>query len=354
MIEIADIRRIYSKLGDDESRSIYESRLLYSLTGNDDALRPMIDEVRNRVISNQAFAKLYEKLMTMTDDVYIYGCGVYGKLLFELMPDVRWKGFIDASADGKRDMNGIPILLPETICGRQDVVVAVSSDAFRNAMMAKLKEIGIPESNIIDGTIVYGLTEGKQYFDLEEIDYHRIRSFIDGGSYDGMTALRLLDVADEVDKIWCFEADSRNLSKIEHKLKNAGSDVSCEIIDKGIWDKTTTISFVGNGSGESYIVESMDKPESTSEMIDVVSIDEVIGERHVDMIKFDIEGSELKGLEGASKLIKAQHPKLAICVYHKPEDIMDIPNYILGLSGDYRLYLRHYSFAPNETVLYAI
>ena len=52
--------------------------------------------------------------------------------------------------------------------------------------------------------------------------------------------------------------------------------------------------------------------------------------------------------------IRNRKPKLAICVYHKAGDILEIPTFILQLRPDYQLYLRHYSFEQSETVLYAI
>ena len=68
----------------------------------------------------------------------------------------------------------------------------------------------------------------------------------------------------------------------------------------------------------------------------------------------DIEGAELEALQGGAKLIKKNHPKLAICVYHKPEDIYTIPQLLLEYNPNYTFYLRHYSLWRSETVLYAI
>ena len=68
----------------------------------------------------------------------------------------------------------------------------------------------------------------------------------------------------------------------------------------------------------------------------------------------DIEGAELKALYGAKNMIQTHRPKLAICVYHKPEDIIEIPAYVLSLCPDYRLYFRHYSTYHAETVMYAV
>lgn len=52
---------------------------------------------------------------------------------------------------------------------------------------------------------------------------------------------------------------------------------------------------------------------------------------------------------------RSRKPKLAICVYHKPEDIITISKLILDFNPAYKLYLRHYSYLDfAESVLYAI
>lgn len=72
------------------------------------------------------------------------------------------------------------------------------------------------------------------------------------------------------------------------------------------------------------------------------------------MIKMDVEGSELESLKGAKRTIQRDKPKLAICIYHKPEDMTEIPMFIKELVPEYRLYVRHHSNSDLETVLYAI
>lgn len=71
-------------------------------------------------------------------------------------------------------------------------------------------------------------------------------------------------------------------------------------------------------------------------------------------IKMDIEGAELEALHGCRDTIIKYRPKLAICVYHKPEDIIEIPSYIHEIVPEYKLYLRHHSKDLSETVLYAL
>ena len=80
----------------------------------------------------------------------------------------------------------------------------------------------------------------------------------------------------------------------------------------------------------------------------------IIKDDKITFLKMDIEGSELKALHGARKIIQRDKPKLAICVYHKPEDIIEIPLYINSLVPEYKFYMRHYGYTPANTVLYAI
>ena len=73
----------------------------------------------------------------------------------------------------------------------------------------------------------------------------------------------------------------------------------------------------------------------------------------VDYIKMDVEGSELAALKGGEQTILRSKPKLAISIYHRPEDFFTIPLWIEGLKCGYRFFLGHYSMHHEETVLYA-
>ena len=88
-----------------------------------------------------------------------------------------------------------------------------------------------------------------------------------------------------------------------------------------------------------------------------ITIDDYVSKNRlhsVDFIIMDIEGSEEKALLGVKETIRKFTPKLAICVYHKPDDFYRIPMAILKINPEYDFYLDHYTIHREETVLYAI
>ena len=46
----------------------------------------------------------------------------------------------------------------------------------------------------------------------------------------------------------------------------------------------------------------------------------------VDFIKVDVEGADLGVLESAAETIRSQRPRLAIACYHRPDDLVAIPD----------------------------
>ena len=90
-----------------------------------------------------------------------------------------------------------------------------------------------------------------------------------------------------------------------------------------------------------------------TEKVPADSIDHVLNGERATFIKMDIEGSEYQALLGAEQTIKKYHPRLAISLYHKPEDVLEIPYLIHKMNPDYRFIIRHYASNMTETVLYA-
>ncbi len=146
-------------------------------------------------------------------------------------------------------------------------------------------------------------------------------------------------------KVYVFEPMSDMFQTIKKNvIKKHFIDV--ELYNNALWNKKEDLLFTEAKAG-SYVTE---KGKS---IVKGISLDEIVKDEKVTYIKMDIEGSELNALKGAENTIRNSKPRLAICIYHKPEDILELPLYILGLVPEYKFYIRHYCSCIWETVLYA-
>ena len=92
---------------------------------------------------------------------------------------------------------------------------------------------------------------------------------------------------------------------------------------------------------------------SGDQEIRVESLDAYLDGRRITFLKADVEGMEMPLLSGAASTIRSHRPKLAICAYHYPPDIIEITHCLKSLVREYRFALRHHSPQLMETVLYA-
>ena len=192
--------------------------------------------------------------------------------------------------------------------------------------------------------LLYAIREDLQYFDVfSPVDDEVV---IDAGAYDGTTAVQFLEWGKgKVKKVYSFEFDPVNAAKCEENLKPYADKVT--LVKKGTWDKDEMTYTNAEGGADSRV------GLTGSTAVYLTSIDNVVKDERVTFIKMDVEGAELKSLEGARNTIIKHHPRLAICVYHKASDLYELPGYILSLVPEYKFLLRHYCSCDFETVLYA-
>jgi hypothetical protein len=96
--------------------------------------------------------------------------------------------------------------------------------------------------------------------------------------------------------------------------------------------------------------------ETPNCQVDITAIDDYVKAHSVvpSFINMDIEGWELEALLGASDTIKQYKPKLAISIYHKAQDYVEIPELVLSLRPDYKVYVRHYTDIYADTIAYFV
>jgi FkbM family methyltransferase len=196
-----------------------------------------------------------------------------------------------------------------------------------------------------DYEFMYGFTNNHeaQYFDKELLPEIKNISFVDGGGYVGDTATEVIKNYPDFQKIYLIEPIAENIRIAKREL---GEHQNIEFLTCGISNKKERLSFNEEKSFSTLYGNG-------SQSVDVDTIDNIVKE-HVDFIKLDIEGAEQDAIDGAKKTIKKYKPILAICVYHKAEDWYKIPQKVLAIESQYKVYLRHYMEGIFETVMYFI
>ena len=337
------INKIYWQLQDEISREIYKNRLMYTITGD----KKYVFENVKLMNGRREFLDQLDRV-SQDGEMVIFGAGFWGKDMYSAFSGYPWKYFIDNDPHSD-SYDGIPILRVEDfIRDYHGEYIFISSRIYHTPMYQQLIDQNIPEEKIIDvGGLLDDLSK-KQYFDLKYLPRFRNGEvFVDAGSLDGMTSVYFKEWCKEIPAmVYAFEPDEKNQKKCYENLMQRG--ISFQIIPKGVWSTETTLTFCSNSNGTSKVAES------GNVKIEVTTLDSALQGIGPTFIKMDIEGSELQALKGAEKTIKIFKPKLAISIYHKPEDIWELPEIILKYNPDYKLYLRHYSFTASETVLYAI
>ena len=329
----------------------------------------------------------------------LFGAGAWGSYYLSFIQKY-WKDIIFCDNDpikwGTRIEN-IPVISPEELMNTYyDCFITVTSLNYYKAIIKQLTEMGLSDrivmsmEGFIDNTFhsyydtirnnkelfskIYDLLSDNlskqilydrlnccitgdhqyliplvsscpQYFEEDLIHLNEHEIFIDGGSYTGDTIEEFLrQTGEKYEHIYAFEPET---SKHEIFYQKFSGMKNIEVYPYGLWSKSEQLRFQAENSGSSHL----DQQGNT--VISVTSIDEVLQGKPVTFIKMDIEGAEFHALKGSAETIKKYKPKLAICVYHQPLDIVRIPLYVKELVPEYKIYLRHYNINIYETVCYA-
>lgn len=176
---------------------------------------------------------------------------------------------------------------------------------------------------------------------------------IDAGGCWGDTALYFAQIVGAQGKVYTFEFEADNLDVLHRNLAlNSEHAKRVEIIPRALWNRSgEEITYALNGPAT-----SLKKDSHGTLRVPSLSIDDFVKEQglpRLDFIKMDIEGAELKALRGAEQTLRTFRPRLAISLYHKDEDFVEIPQYLESLNLGYKFYLDHFTVYRSETILFA-
>ncbi len=355
------------------------------------------DETVEDIIINYANDVKIVREKSLKKQIVIFGAGQLGHKLYRILNDLGFniKCFCDNKIGGQTDVQtGLEITDVEGLKTDMDnllILIAVFDDIAYKAVYQQLRDFGfqpeqlINSKNIAEKLPISYLEQNKEeykkvYLMLED-DYsrkvylNRIKKaymdcdisqivsnaediyfdkeivltgeevFVDCGGFDGASSIRFVDrVKGNYKKIVIFEPETSKEEIIKKNLEKYNYD----FYGYGVWSSSTKLKFDARGDCGSTIYEF------GNDEISVKTLDETVFKDAPTYIKMDIEGAEIEALKGCRKIIEKYKPKLAICIYHNPEDLFKIPIMIKEMCKDYRLIIRQYANSRFETVCYAI
>lgn len=357
-----EVHEICGWMEDETSRTILKQRFLYSASRNSryiyemlpmigftlDKLEGMYQKTIKKYDAQDLFPR--EDMLTWLakrgkGKAVIFGCGSSGKEMARQLRalSIPFSAFVDDHETGR--YFGCPVIRAEEI--PLDAQILISSSARCEEILKQLLDLGYNRENIfIPGTNALWCPFGVSYFDDEIFKPTDEGIFIDGGAFYGETSLDFAVWARSYQKIIAFEADGINFRNLRERIETSRLN-DIELIHAGLWsvDGELALTHAGdNGTGSHISADGQER-------VAVKTLDRAVKDR-VTFIKLDIEGAELEALKGAQKTIQRDKPRMAVCIYHKPEDIWEIPQYIKSLVPEYHMAVRHYMTNLYDTILY--
>ncbi|MEM3370817.1 MAG: FkbM family methyltransferase [Candidatus Woesearchaeota archaeon] len=146
-------------------------------------------------------------------------------------------------------------------------------------------------------------------------------------------------------KIYAFEPDPKIFKCLEHNISALGiRNVIC--INKGLGEQIKNKKI--NRAILNYAISAVeDSDMSVGSVagfanIEIIPLDKFVKDEKihkVNFIKIDVEGYELKVIDGAKQTIRKFKPVISVSAYHQKDHVRLIPKQILKIREDYKYVL---------------
>jgi FkbM family methyltransferase len=185
-----------------------------------------------------------------------------------------------------------------------------------------------------------------QYFNNISLSRFKGRAicYVDAGAYNGDSFFALKKIH-RVSAAYLLEPDPANFSALTSNVRSAGESAVC--LPVGASAMHELARFHG-AVGEAAHLDPLG-----NQGIVTVALDDLLEGQNIDLIKLDIEGSEVQALGGMKRTLISEKPSLTLSCYHRPEDLWVLIKHIKSYA-DYNFFLRQHAFNSFDLVLYAV
>lgn len=176
-------------------------------------------------------------------------------------------------------------------------------------------------------------------------------SFVDCGAFDGDTVRRFIKRQHGCfNQIYAFEPDRENFRRLNDYANSLNAPQKIHLFRAAVGARRERMRFDASaGMGSALNVTG-------EEEVDVLAVENVIDANQDDwlFLKFDVEGGEADALNGATTLLNRRRSIAAVCVYHRPDDLWQLPVTLNSLAPAHQLFLRTQGEDGMDVVCYAV
>lgn len=166
---------------------------------------------------------------------------------------------------------------------------------------------------------------------------------LDCGANVGTFARYALDAG--AAKVVAIEPAPDNIECLRRNFPKEIAGGQLVIYPKGVWDKDEMLEFLvdpENQAADSFVIHR--EGAKATVKLPLTTIDKLVSELglpRVDFIKMDIEGAEVKAVEGARETISRHRPRLSLSVYHQDDHPVLVPRAVKAAWPDVKIDCGH-------------
>ncbi len=169
-----------------------------------------------------------------------------------------------------------------------------------------------------------------------------IQSVVDVGAYRGDTLSEMAEFFPSLQSAIAIEPDQKTFRKLDAFAASLPFDV--RTVCAAAWSSEGETLFHRSGNRNSSLVGA--SHEHTDDSVSLITVDALTKSHKIDYIKYDVEGAEHEALLGSAETIKRDRPILLVSLYHRSEDLYDLPLLVREMCTDYSFHLRRTECLP--------
>jgi FkbM family methyltransferase len=130
-------------------------------------------------------------------------------------------------------------------------------------------------------------------------------------------------------QVIAIEPAPDNVECLRRNFAQEIADKRVILVPKGVWNKEDTLELLvdpDNQAADSFVIHR--EGAKAVARVPLTTIDRLVAEYQlpsVDYVKMDIEGAEVRALEGARETLQRFHPRMSLSVYHQPDHPVEVP-----------------------------